>query len=201
MAQNTVVGWRGGLPLRERLAATLRLVARQTSPAEKISRLIAVGLKVRIVARDTTHPAVACGPAAAHLQLLKLIERPEPISFDRRRNRKYSHYFAERGSRPEVEVILPGLEDASISGKVALRADVVPNFGTQLPGIDNGKVDRSIEWSFLPALLDMDCTRPVTALTSDRQKAKGVAESGCGRLELVEAFPCGSQRTIRRRDV
>jgi hypothetical protein len=116
-------------------------VARQTSPTEKISRLIAVGLKVGIVARDATHPAVACGPAAAHFQLLKLIERHEPISFDRRRDRKYSHYLTERGSGPEVEVILPGLEDASISSKVALHADVVPNFGAQLPGIDNGKVD------------------------------------------------------------
>ena len=141
MAQNTVVGWQGGLPLREGPAATLGRVARQTSPAEKISRLIAVGLKVGIVARDATHPAVACGPAAAHFQLLKLIERHEPIFFDRRRDRKYSHYLTERGSGPEVEVILPGLEDASISSKVALHADVVPNFGAQLPGIDNGKVD------------------------------------------------------------
>src|SRR4029077_9877853 len=156
------------LPLRKRPAATLSRVARQTSLAEKISRLLAVRLKVGIVARDTTHFAVACGPAAAHLHLLKLIERHEPGSFDCRRNRQYSHYLAERGSRPEVEIIFPRLEDSSISGKVALRADVIPNFGPQLPRIDNGKVDRSIERSFFSALCDMDRARSMTALTSNR---------------------------------
>jgi hypothetical protein len=61
--------------------------------------------------------------------LLKLIERNEASAFDRGSNRKYIHDIAERGTRAEVEIILAGLENASVTGKMALRADVVPNFG------------------------------------------------------------------------
>ncbi|MGB7942940.1 MAG: hypothetical protein WCF42_06450 [Terriglobales bacterium] len=50
MAQSAVVGWRGGLPLRYRFAATGGSVAAQASTAEKIGRQIAVKLNVRIVA-------------------------------------------------------------------------------------------------------------------------------------------------------
>jgi hypothetical protein len=143
-------------------------MATQTSLAEIISGFIAVELNVRIVAGDTAQSSFARGPTAAHLQLLKLIKRNEASPFNRRRNRKYIHDFAERGAGPEVEVILAGLENASIASKVALRADVVPNFGPQPLGIDNGKVQGSFQSDTLLALLHMKRPWAVTALAPDR---------------------------------
>jgi len=127
---------------------------------------------VRIVAGDTAQSSFARGPAAAHLQLLKLIQRNEMSSFDCRTNRKYIHDIAERGTGAKVEIILVGLENTSIASKVALRADVVPNLRPQPHGIDDGQVQRSFSRSVLLALFRMKCPWAVTALAPDRQEAE-----------------------------
>jgi hypothetical protein len=147
-------------------------VAAHASFAEIISGFFAVELNVRVVAGDTAQSSFARGPAAAHLKLLKLIQRNEMSSFDGRANGKYINDIAERRTGPKVEIILAGLENASITSKVALRADVVPNFRPQPLGIDDGKVQRSFARSILLAPLRMNGPWAVTALAPDRQEAE-----------------------------
>src|SRR5580658_3681489 len=110
MAKYAVVWWRGSLPPRHRPPATVGAVAAHTSLAEIVSGFVAVELNVWVVAGDTSQSSFARGPAAAHPQLLKLIQRNEMSSFDCRTNRKYIHDIAERGTGPKVEIILAGLE-------------------------------------------------------------------------------------------
>src|ERR1700688_100944 len=178
MTLNAVVGRRCSLPLRPRRAASIFSVTRQTAAAKKRRRFIAMKLDVRVVARNTAQPAIAAGPATAHLHLLKLIERHEMVSLDRLRDRKYRRHISQRRSRPEVEIILARLKHPGVAGKMALRADIVANPVLQLPRIHYGKIDRSFfdrpsRACLLSVLPHMSSARPMTALTPNSQKAKG----------------------------